>query len=115
MKIKPPQELVFEAEPSGNEFVDETSFVKQEQRDALDIEKLKGLKQDRRERRKYADLVFTLISMWLTMILCFVAASGTGGLQLSDNVLITLITTSTASVIAIFLIVMKYLFRQNNL
>jgi len=73
-------------------------------------EKLKGDRQDREERKIYANLVFTLISIWLIVVLAVFVSCGQGNLKYSDSVLITLLTTTTANVIAIFHFVMKYLF-----
>jgi hypothetical protein len=73
-------------------------------------EKLKGDKQDREERKIYANLVFTLISIWLIVVVAIFVSCGQGNLKYSDSVLITLLTTTTANVIAIFHFVMKYLF-----
>jgi hypothetical protein len=84
-------------------------------------EELAGLKQDRKEREKYADKSFKLVCWWLggvflILILC-------GGLsqpteidgriylfKLPDSVLLAVVGGTTASVISIFIVVANYLF-----
>lgn len=73
-------------------------------------EDLKGRKQDRKERKVYANLCFTLITIWLTMVLLIFVAIGKKSLVYSDNVIVTLLTTTTIEVIGIFLIIARYLF-----
>jgi hypothetical protein len=79
-------------------------------------ESLESDRQDRKERKNYADKVYRLIFGFLVIVLLIVIASGIKWLcfNLSDNVLITLLTTTSANVIGIFMIVMRYLFKQKN-
>jgi hypothetical protein len=77
-------------------------------------EELKGRKQDRKERKVYANLTFTLISIWLTLILVTFIAIGQKRLEYSDSVIITLLTTTTVEVIGLFIIIAKYLFPSKN-
>jgi uncharacterized coiled-coil protein SlyX len=81
-------------------------------------EELKDLKQDRDERKSYASKLYWLVLVWLVIILLIVFFQGVHYLpgtsfsfKLSDVVLITLITTTTANVAAFFLVVVRYLFR----
>lgn len=84
-------------------------------------ERLKQLQQDREERKKYADKIFRLILAWLAVITillffqgCFNPELGCPDSQpcffLSDAVLIAAITSTTASVVALFVLVAKYLY-----
>lgn len=73
-------------------------------------EDLKGRKQDRKERKVYANLTFSLISIWLTLILLIFIAIGQKKLIYSDTVIVTLLTTTTIEVIGLFIIIAKYLF-----
>jgi hypothetical protein len=68
--------------------------------------------QDRSERQKYAHRVFCLVVAWLFAMGLVVVAQGLdlGGFALSDAVVLTLIGSTTASVVGIFLIVAWYLF-----
>jgi hypothetical protein len=84
-------------------------------------EELKSLKQDRTERKGYATRLYWLVSIWLVVILFFVFVQGVGtipfaGLHfaISDTVLITLITTTTANVAAFLLVVVRYLFKAGG-
>lgn len=67
--------------------------------------------QDKNERKIYAELIFTLITIWLLFVLIIFVAIGKGFLLYSDSVIITLLTTTTIEVIGVFLIVARYLFR----
>lgn len=74
-----------------------------------------GLKQDRKERRKYAERIFLLIVGWVFAILFIIIFKGFGdfyNFQLSDKVLMTLIGGTTINVLGIFVIVANYLFKQ---
>jgi hypothetical protein len=79
-------------------------------------ERLESDRQDREERKQYAIRVYYLISFFFVAVLCIVAASAVESIpfSLSDNVLIALLTTSSANVIGLFMIVMKYLFRNDE-
>lgn len=84
-------------------------------------EELKDLKQDRDERKSYASKLYWLVLVWLVTILSIVFFQGiqllpgtSFGFKLSDVVLITLITTTTANVAAFFLVVVRYLFKPRQ-
>lgn len=84
-------------------------------------EELKDLKQDRDERKSYASKLYWLVLIWLVIILLIIIFQGLQFLpgthsyfKLSDAVLITLITTTTANVAAFFLVVVRYLFRPKR-
>jgi hypothetical protein len=92
---------------------------------------LEGLSQNIRERKKYAEYIFWMVSVWLVMVILIVWLNGLGevycynfldpilrtgvkyisfNFQLSDAVLIALITTATVNITTFFLVVTKYLF-----
>ncbi|MCE7068709.1 MULTISPECIES: hypothetical protein [Dyadobacter] len=92
---------------------------------------LEGLSQNIRERKKYAEYIFWMVSVWLVMVILIVWLNGLGEVycynfldpilrtgvkyisfkfQLSDAVLIALITTATVNITTFFLVVTKYLF-----
>lgn len=77
-----------------------------------------GKKQDIAAREKYASYIFILICVWLTAMLIVVILAGFGKkygwFVLGDYVLISLITTTTASVVGVFVIVANYLFNGRN-
>jgi hypothetical protein len=88
-------------------------------------EKLAGVKTREHEltterqmlglRKKYATGLFLLMIVWLVFIGKVVASSGTGkwcghAFNLSDGVVIALITTTTVNVLGLFYIVAKWLF-----
>jgi uncharacterized membrane protein len=77
---------------------------------------LKGNEQDREERKKFANKIFILLNCFLAVTVFIVIAAGFSkciGFELSDTALITLLTTTTANIIGIFLFVVKYIFKAN--
>ena len=70
-------------------------------------------RQDIAERRKYANRIFCLICVWLGVMMLIVIAEGLSVVipfKLDTSIVITAISTTTASVLGIFLIVANYLF-----
>jgi hypothetical protein len=74
-------------------------------------ELLKSRRQDRRERKRYAELIYRLVCWWLAGLMVLVCCSGLGALDLAEAVLMTVVGSTTASVVAICAGVAKYLFR----
>ena len=73
-------------------------------------ELLKSRRQDRRERKRYAELVFRLVCWWLAGVMALVCSAGLDVIRLDEAVLMTIVGSTTASVVAIFVVVAKYLF-----
>jgi hypothetical protein len=77
-------------------------------------ENLEQSRQDRAERKKYASHIFKLVCAWLGAIVAMLLSQGFLGpwrlFHLSDSVLIATVTSTTASIVAIFAFVAKYLF-----
>ncbi|WP_299833668.1 hypothetical protein [uncultured Tenacibaculum sp.] len=70
--------------------------------------------QDRNERKKYAYRTFIFLSVFTFLVLTIVFLAGFStqlNFKLSESVLIALITSSLASIVGIFILVMRYLFR----
>ncbi len=92
---------------------DRAAFVAKVDHD-LKNEHLRGLRQDRREREKYADKIFTLVTRWLFGIMVLIILCGLGKsvpiFHLSDAVLLAIIGGTTVTVLGLFAIVAKYLF-----
>nr|DAJ19699.1 MAG TPA: hypothetical protein [Herelleviridae sp. ctsMP6] len=75
-------------------------------------EELDGRKQDREQRKVFALWIFGLVCVYLLVVLVVIFFVGFGLMTLSDIVLNVLLTTTTANVIGIFVIVAKYLFHR---
>lgn len=93
-----------------NDFESEGEKIKNKRRKA----ELKSYKQDVRERKNYASRIYQMLAFWLLFTGCTLFLCAIGKIHLSDNVLITLLTTSSANVIAIFIYVVKYLFNNKS-
>jgi len=75
------------------------------------------LKQNREERKKYAQHIFFFTCLWSTVIFGVILLSGWKkhtDFDLSDKVLITLITSTTINFFGFFLLVVKYLFHTGD-
>lgn len=84
----------------------------------LDIrkEELEGRRQDRLQRKAYADNIFTFLCMYMIIIFVIIFKHGSlfNSFELSDSVIVALITTTTANIIGIFVFVVRYLFNTPN-
>ncbi len=73
-------------------------------------------------RKTYGLLTFLIVSLWLGVMIYFVASQGLGHLpwkkdskfSLSEPVIIAVITTTTINVLALLIIVLRSLFPGNN-
>ena len=67
-------------------------------------------------RVAYANKIFSLVCIYLCVVGVMLWQGGMelSGFQLSDNVLIALLTTTTANVIGLFTFVVKYLFPNDK-
>ena len=77
----------------------------------------KALKQDIKERKKYAKSIFFLIIGWLVAVFIVLVLQGFGSylnFTLSENIVITLITGTTINILGIFIIVVNYLFKKQG-
>lgn len=83
---------------------------------SLDIkrEELQGRKQDREQRKGFAEAIFALLCLYLFVVMAIVLCVGNKGITLSDTVLVTLLGTTTANMIGIFNFVAKYLFHTKE-
>ncbi len=101
----------------------------------IQIARLEGVIQDISERKKYAARIFKLVATFLFVVVFIVWLHGVsnfyllnpfkGGFlkgpdffefsfHLSDTVIVTLLTTTTANVVAFFVLVTKYLFPNSS-
>lgn len=70
--------------------------------------------QDNEGRRRFSWAIFYVMVLWVMMVLFIVIQSANGRWHLSDSVLIALITTTTATVIGVFIVVANYLFNRDK-
>jgi lipopolysaccharide export LptBFGC system permease protein LptF len=95
------------------------------ERERLELDQLRELvrelRQNTEQRRRYATRLFIVMVGWLVVVAYVVLAQGfgagfyrSGPFNLSDSVMIALITTTTATVIGAFLTVANYLFPKRD-
>ena len=90
---------------------EETEFLEKEHRRLENV----GLAQDISERKKYASRVFCLVLGWLFGVYLLLVLQGFKlAFHLSDSVLLAAIGSTTANIIAILVIVVRYLFPGKN-
>lgn len=83
---------------------------------------LENLTQNIQLRKLYAGLLFSVLVFWIFVIMYVVLSTASGcqmlmprvGFHLSDAVVITLITTTTANVVGFFFAVTNYLFPKGG-
>lgn len=79
-------------------------------------EDLENKKQNRNQRKSYANRLFWFLYAYMGLVFLVLLLCGFSlfGFNLSDTVLVALITTTTANVIGIFAFVVHYLFPSKN-
>ena len=99
--------------------VAEEKFLDKNVSKEIQLEELKTLqeynrtlKQNNDERKKYAGWIFLLTCFWAFLIFIIIFMQGLGHMTLSDQVMITLITSTTINFFGFFLLVVKYLFNS---
>lgn len=104
-------ESVFDDSVDAKKDIDEKSIMEIAR---LEAEKIalrnKDFAQNIEQRKMYANLVFSLVCIWLTMVLFILIACGMERMKISDTVLSILIGTTTANVCGFLLFVVKFLF-----
>jgi len=82
---------------------------------------LTNFDQDIKLRKRFAVALFCVLLFWIFVIIYIVLCSGAGRMvfagtkfYLSDTVIITLITSTTANIVGFFLVVTNYLFRDKK-
>ena len=97
---------------------DEERLRKEAEIDALQTEndirkeELKGKIQDREQRKEFAIKIYHFLCFYLSSVLFLIILSATPliKVELTEAIIITLWTTTTANIIGIFILVVKYLF-----
>ncbi len=77
----------------------------------------RGLEQDIEERKKYSQRIFVLCCIWVFVVFALLVAQGLSWLthfSLSQPVLLAAIGSTTANIIAVFVIVARYLFPDRS-
>jgi hypothetical protein len=106
-----------QAPPLDDEIVDNApiSELAERERSMYRRQVIRGLSQDIEERKTYAHRTFCLISCWLGGVFLLVLfqgfhGNGTSYFDLDKTVLVTVVGSTTATVLGIFIVVMHYLF-----
>lgn len=71
-------------------------------------------KQDREQRKQFSIWIFGIVCVYLLIVLVLLYLTGFSLTILSDTVLVSLLTTTTANVIGLLVIVARYLFPRNG-
>ncbi|RXK83194.1 hypothetical protein [Filimonas effusa] len=120
------QSLVNEAPDAPQPILQEKDYLNREASFKLELARVesaveynKTLVQNNKERKKYAFLIFTFTCIWTFFIFIILFCQGFGDnkpfcFNLSDSIMITLITTTTVNFLGFFLLVTKYLFHAKS-
>ncbi|MBR4265146.1 MAG: hypothetical protein IKQ46_03730 [Bacteroidales bacterium] len=87
--------------------------------DDLDLKDLgyqerRRYKQDTDQRKSLASWTIGIISAWLFSVVVIFVLIGIGVLSFNDSVIITLLSTTTANILALGLVVLKGIFKDNS-
>ena len=104
-RVNPTQTYEEEKEKLQNKQYYETLLLK------VQVERFR---QDNEGRKVLRDSIFTVTVVWMLLVLLLVWHAGAGKLKLSDSVLITLITTTTANVFGFLYVVVNYLYNKEK-
>lgn len=77
-------------------------------------EDLAGKTQDRKQRGTFAMCIFIFVCVYMASALTIVILDGCGVLDISETVQITMLGTTTANVIGLFIVVANYLFHRHK-
>lgn len=75
---------------------------------------LQGVKQDRKQRGRFSMLIFVFVCVYMSLVITILFLCGFGLMRINTTVLVTLISTTTANIISVFIFVTRYLFAQNE-
>lgn len=78
------------------------------------LEDYTSKKQDREQRKWFSAWIFGVVCIYLLIVLVLLYFTGFSLTRLSDTVLVALLTTTTANVIGLLVIVARYLFPRND-
>ena len=108
---------LLEEKPGTRVNLEEANVNEVKERD-LDEEfsraQLKRLLDDNRARKAFSNWIFAITVLWMFVVLMIVIQCSRRVFILSDGVLITLITTTTANVFGFFYVVVNYLFNKEK-
>ncbi|WP_129714070.1 hypothetical protein [Pedobacter sp. SYP-B3415] len=97
----------------------ELGYVQDLKKSAINLKKLdlknKSFEQDMKMRKVFAICVFVFIVMWSATVLVILFLSGFEYLRFDTTTLVTLLSTTTANVLALMVIVTRYLFFKKRL
>lgn len=107
-------------EPTDAAATDEAEGLFEEQKRLKEYEyqrkesDLEDSRQGRKQRKEYAEKIFMLVCAWLAALFVLVAFVGNSKLEVSDNVLLGLITGTSVNVIGLMAIVATHIFPKNG-
>jgi hypothetical protein len=134
IRVKPPEEILAafqdKLQTGHSTMVDSEEAVNEEKKElqegkihelekqALELQLLKAqirkFEDDNEGRREFSRSIFAVTVVWMFLVLMIIIQCANGKWHLSDSVLIALITTTTANVIGMFIIVANYLFNREK-
>jgi len=82
----------------------------------LGEEKLKGLEQDREERKAYANKIFSFVKWYMIVVAAFISLSAVEYVpfNIPEKIQLMILGTTTTNVLGMFYFVAKYLFPNRS-
>lgn len=111
--MESPLDRIAESPPDGQPDTETTSEAKDLENARKEAE-LANLKQDVELRKTYSNRFFWLMCVYLLVVELFLIGAGLKSLTLSDTVLVTLLSTTTANIVGILIVVARYIFPDHK-
>lgn len=121
-KLKKVSEASDSSDVSEKEYDDIEGRIKEQELRKLQLEndarkvENESESQNKQQRKDFAERIYSFASIYMlgVFLMLFISGTETINFRLSDNVLITLLRTTTANVIGILVIVVTYLFSRKK-
>ena len=121
-KLKKVSEASDSSEVSEKKYDDIERRIKEQElrklqleNDAIKVEN-ESESQNKQQRKDFAERIYSFAAIYMfgVFVILFLSGTESTNFRLSDNVLITLLRTTTANVIGILVIVVTYLFSRKK-
>ncbi|KAF2518270.1 MgtC/SapB family protein [Flavobacterium salilacus subsp. salilacus] len=107
-KISSEDESEIEIKPEDEIKAEEQEITFEERQKEAELQRYND---DSRHRKNLVKWATTLIGIWLTAVILILVATGMPLLELSDTVMVTLLSTTTVNVLGLMIIVLNDIFK----
>lgn len=75
---------------------------------------IESIRQDNKMRKTFSILIFLFVVVYVILVLALVYFISLGWVSCSDTIIVTLLSTTTANIIALFAFVARYLYNTKK-